>query len=43
MAILSSVPDRELRLELFRRMLRIRRIEEEIARRYAEQRMRSSA
>jgi len=37
---LTSVPDRATRLELFRRMLRIRRIEEEIARRYADQRMR---
>ncbi|HET6584545.1 MAG TPA: thiamine pyrophosphate-dependent dehydrogenase E1 component subunit alpha [Nannocystaceae bacterium] len=37
---LTSVPDRGTRIELFRQMLRIRLIEEEIARRYAEQRMR---
>lgn len=40
MPILTSVVDRTTRLELFRSMLRIRRIEEEIAHRYAEQRMR---
>jgi len=39
-AHLASVLDTPTRVELFRRMLRIRRIEEEIARRYADQQMR---
>jgi TPP-dependent pyruvate/acetoin dehydrogenase alpha subunit len=37
---ITSVVDRDTRLDLFRQMLRIRRIEEEVARRYSEQRMR---
>jgi TPP-dependent pyruvate/acetoin dehydrogenase alpha subunit len=38
--MLTPVLDSETRIELFRQMLRIRRIEEEIARRYADQQMR---
>ncbi len=37
---LAAVLDPETRVELYRQMLRIRRIEEEIARRYADQQMR---
>jgi pyruvate dehydrogenase E1 component alpha subunit len=37
---LTLVTDRDTRVELFRQMLRIRRIEEEVARRYADQHMR---
>lgn len=37
---LNLVTDRATRVELFRQMLRIRRIEEEVARRYADQNMR---
>lgn len=37
---LNLVTDRDTRVELFRQMLRIRRIEEEVARRYADQQMR---
>jgi TPP-dependent pyruvate/acetoin dehydrogenase alpha subunit len=38
--LLTPVLDSDTRVELFRQMLRIRRIEEEIARRYADQQMR---